>query len=377
MSALREQLEAAITQHSEPTGEVANDNVEAPQVATSTGGESAGGDVAAGTGPSGAGDGTESAAQVAQRLRDERGRFAPKLAANDNTERPKQVAGGDQGGGSAPPGPAAAPESAPAPQAETYKPPQSWKPQAREHWSKLAPEVQAEVSRREREIALALQETAEPRKFVDQFRQVVAPFEGMIRAEGGDPLGVVSNMLQTAAALRMAPPQHKAVLVANMVKSFGIPIEALDQALAGQSPGPQQATPYQPPSFDPDTIAQKVRQDVLREMDAKRAQEKLEAFRSSHEFFDDVQADMQLLIERGYAKSLDDAYNRAVQMNPDVSAAIQQRERAKAGTANPAAIQRSKAAASSVRPSPAAAPSAQPQGLREQLEAAIAATRGR
>ena len=43
------------------------------------------------------------------------------------------------------------------PAQEAAKPPQSWKPLAREKWATLAPDIQQEVLRREKETASALQ----------------------------------------------------------------------------------------------------------------------------------------------------------------------------------------------------------------------------
>jgi hypothetical protein len=373
MNDIREALSAAFdeTTESAPVAEVA----ETPP------GPAAGAREEAGEAPEGMASSGEPAAPSHQR--DEKGRFAPKAA---QTEAPKP------GGESATPAPKeAAPVATPAPQvgqpsqtpAPEAKAPQSWKPAAREHFARLPPEVQAEVVRRERETATVLQEAASARKLEAEFRQTVAPYEAMIRAEGGEPLKAVASLLQTAAALRTAPPHHKAQLVASLVKTFGVPVEALDAALVGEAPQQGQAAPeYRDPRVDQLFAQMQQAQHHRQQSLVQRSQQELETFAAGREFVDDVREEMADLLEvaakRGVALSLEDAYNRAVQLNPDISAVLKQREAAKAATNAQASTQRARAATSSVKSQPAGAPHApQSRGLRDDLEAALAAQSGR
>src|SRR5512139_2636748 len=105
-----------------------------------------------------------------------------------------------------------------------FRAPESWKPQAKEHWNKLPPDVQHEVARREREIVMTLQQTAGARKVAEQFVAAVSPFEMMIRAEGADPISATRELFGQAAILRIGTPAQKAHLVATVVKRFGVPI---------------------------------------------------------------------------------------------------------------------------------------------------------
>lgn len=321
------------------------------------------------------------------RARDEHGRFAPKTATPKAPKlasgQPKQTAPGEttDSAGAVPP-PEAKPD-APAAVAtqDALKAPQSWKATVREHWSKLPTDVQAEVARREKEISVAMQESAESRKLADNFKQTVAPFEAMIRAEGADPIKAVGSLLQTAMALRTAPPAHKAQLVANMCKSFGVPIDLLDAAISGQMPTQSQG------AVDPSQLAAQIKADLMREMQQGRQQaamqkgaQEVEAFASKAEFLDDVRHEVADLLEvsarRGQTLSLEDAYNRVVRTHPDISKVLQQREAAKQAANATASTQRARAAASSVRSQPATVQPAQSDdSIRAALEAAIAGGR--
>ncbi|AAK94382.1 hypothetical protein Mx8p47 [Myxococcus phage Mx8] len=265
--------------------------------------------------------------------------------------------------------------------------PQSWRPEVREQWAKLPPEVQKEVTRREREVQTVLSEAAQHRKTAQSFEQVVSPYMGMIQAEGQDPVKAVAGLLQTAAALRTAPPAHKAQLVAQIVHGYGVPLEMLDAALAGQAPPAAEA---QPQHFDPNQLLQQAEQRVMQRFAQQaqqgrmtEAQRSVEAFVSSGkaEFFDDVREDMQMLLQgaarRGVAMSLEDAYNRAVKMHPEVSKVLQQREQAAQANAAQASTQRARAAASSVKTAPAPTVAPKDTSVRGSLEAAWANSSGR
>ncbi|HAM41749.1 MAG TPA: hypothetical protein DCP69_10565 [Candidatus Omnitrophica bacterium] len=262
------------------------------------------------------------------------------------------------------------------------KAPQSWKPLAREKWASIPAEVQAEVARREREVTTTLQEVAKTRKEHAEFAQTVAPYMGMIQAESSTPIQAVANLLQTAAALRTAPPAHKAQLVAQLVKQFGVPIDALDAALSGQAmPQGQAQQQYRPPE-DTAKIVEQVIAKRLEAVQASRAEKELSTFADSHEFFADVREDMADLIEvasrRNVAMTPEQAYTRAIALHPEIGDVLKQRDSAKASATAQATTQRAKAAASSVKSSPAAGGNAaQPRGIREQLEAAAATLSGR
>jgi len=294
--------------------------------------------------------------------------------------------GGDKPGQSAP---AVPPESTPsAPKVPEVKAPQSWKPALREHWAKVPPEIQAEVVRREREVQSALQEASEAKRTAGAFQQVLSPYMGMIQAEGQDPIKAVAGLLQTAAALRTAPPAHKAALVAQIITGYGISTEDINAVLQGQQPA--QGQPQAPQHFDPEAIArqaeERVRQSFAqqaRQHQMRQADNELQAFISSGkaEFFEDVKHIMGSLMAAAHdakiSLTLEDAYAQAVAMSPDLKPVLQQRSESAQRASQVAAAQRAKAAASSIKTTPAPIAAAAPATMRGDIEAAIAKASGR
>jgi hypothetical protein len=231
------------------------------------------------------------------------------------------------------------------------------------------------VDRREREMQAGLQEGAAERKLGQTYRETLAPFEGHIRASGGDPQQVVSGLLQTFYNLDRGSPQQKAAILANMFKAYNVPVEDFAAAIDG-SGQPQQ---HQPAHIDPRTIAEQVERQVMerfqrqqQEQAVQRANQELADFSAKHEFFDTVRETMGGLISAKIAQNYEDAYAKACKLHPDVAPVIAQREAAKAATAQNAATQQARAAASSVKSRPAGFSSSTPQdSVRAALEAAI------
>ena len=370
MSSIREALEAAFDEHAEetPDGGV-QEREEKPAKVTPNDGAGAN---------DGAGDNVEAIAK-------ERPAKAVKSVANEppgtkeSSPPAQQTATTGQ-----------APTVAQQGNAQAIRAPVSWRPELREKFGALPPEVQAEVNRRENEINQGMRQTAEARQYAGRLQQIVQPYEAMIRAEGGDHFTAVDSLLKTAYHLRTAPPQVKAQMVAQMIRQHAVDINMLDQALSGLVKGQQQA-----PVNDPmmaylqqelapmkqffNQAQQRIHQSS--QQATQEAAQSIEQFASDpkNEFFEDVRGIMADIIDQhqrvGQQISLSDAYTRATLAHPTIAPLVMNRQM----TAN--AAQRSKAAtrarnASASLPSggaPAGAADSQvtrPKSVRSAIEAA-------
>jgi hypothetical protein len=303
------------------------------------------------------------------RTRDEHGRFAAK----ETAEAAHPGARPDPAAGSPAVEPGAEPPAA-------LKPPISWKALAREAWAELPAAVQAEVSRREREIDQRLNESAEMRKMGERLAQVAEPFREFIAAEGSDPVTAAHNMFQTAAQLRVGTPGQKAQLIAHLVNQFGVDVQLLDRSLAGQGI-PQQAMQPQQPLHDPrldQLLAARAVARAAKDAEVQaNADQEVASFGEGHEFFEDVREVMADLVEsaqrRGQNLSLEQAYEKACRIDDGISAILSQRAQAQAAATTQQRTAAARRAASSVRGNPAGAPPSDGSALsrREAILAAM------
>ncbi len=219
---------------------------------------------------------------------------------------------------------------------KSYAAPASWKPAVREHWEKLPPEVQEEVTRRETEIQRGLQQACGHRRVAEEYMNVIRPYQHLIQAQNSTPAAAITSMMQTAAQLTMGSPAQKAQLIAEIIGNYAIDVEILDGVLSGQDIGPEHS-----PIMD--HIDQRLaplndfmnRFQGYQEQDStaivEQANQDLSMFQSEtdHEFYEDVREEMADLMElgarRGRVVTLQQAYDAACQNTPEVKKVIDHR----------------------------------------------------
>ena len=160
--------------------------------------------------------------------RDEKGRFAEKAVAAQETSPP------------------------PEPADPLANAPSSWKPAAKAIWANLPPEVREEAHRREQDYFKGYEQVKPDAELGKQIRTAAEPFRQMFEAEGGNPAGAFGDYLRTAAILRTGTPEQKRQIVNRLEQQFNIP------------PKEQQGEVYIPPEV------QQVQTELQRIQQAQR-----------------------------------------------------------------------------------------------------------
>jgi hypothetical protein len=209
------------------------------------------------------------------------------------------------------------------------KAPASWTPAAREGWNDLPDAIKQQVSKREGEIARALEDGKENRKTGERFSQVTSQFASVLAAEGAqDPVTGVHELMKVVATLQSGSPQQKAEKIAGFISHYGVPIDALDNLLAGNT-----AAPVNDPMRQMLDDRLKPVDNLLQRMDQAERQRNYDAnqkaisevttFKAANEFYTDVQNDMADMVEmaekRGITMPLQEAYDKACALHPEIS----------------------------------------------------------
>lgn len=263
--------------------------------------------------------------------------------------------------------------------------PASWRKEAKGEWAAVPLHIRQEVHRRELEINRALQESTQARQNYDQIQQVVAPFTARLNSLNATPVQAIDTLLRADYTLATAPKEQRAQFMAKLIRDYDIDIAALDAAIVG---GRQPQATQQP---DITQIIQQQLQQALAPIYQERQQTQQAqqaqvtqtveqmSLDPKYPYFEDVREDMADLMEinsrRGIYISLEQAYNKAIQMNPDVSAQVQRQATMTQANQQHLQAQKAKVAASSVTGAPAGGGSQQHVGdgsLRGDLEAALA-----
>jgi hypothetical protein len=275
----------------------------------------------------------------------------------------------------------------------TNRAPSSWTNEAREGWNTVPLPIRQEILKREKEVTDVLGQSASARQLMENLHNVVAPHMPRIQANRIHPLDTIKNLLEADNLLATADQPRRAGFLAKIIKDYGIDVEELDKALAGQLQG--RGNPNQ-------EIAQAVQQAIgplltpiqnwQREQAANALREQEEASKivqrmeldPKYEFFGEVRdymADiMDIYTKRGLAISPEEAYNKAIQTHPEISRVVQERTEQEAAKT---ALSRGTEAARKARIAGSSVGSSAPLGgspsgngsmsLRDTIEAAFTA----
>jgi len=199
-----------------------------------------------------------------------------------------------------------------------------------------------------------------------------------------DVLTATQNLMNLASRLRFGTPPEKAQLAAQIIRTYGVDIETLAAALDNQ-PMPQQQQQrqgmYQDPRVDQLLGELNAAKQARAEAAQREAVNEVEQFGAGREFFEDVREDMADILEFAARRKIDlpleQAYERACALNPDIAKVIEGRRKAAAAGTAQQSTQRARAAASSVKVTPSGVSTPDPGDLRSAIEAAIEAADGR
>lgn len=195
--------------------------------------------------------------------------------------------------------------------------PKTWRKEAAAHWESLPAPVQAEIAKREQDMFKGIEGYKQEAAIGTAFRQVIEPYLPILQQHGIDAGQHVSGLLQAHHILATGAPEQKLAMLQAVAQQFGIPLEAAD-------PDNQ---PYQ----DPQIEALQARINQLESMHQRQEQftqqqtlasleSQVAAFaaKPEHQYFDEVSGVMQELLRGGVAKTLDEAYDKAVYLHPEV-----------------------------------------------------------
>ena len=259
------------------------------------------------------------------------------------------------------------------------KAPASWAPAAREAWKDIPEAARAQIAKREGEINKFQNEGAANRKTGEAFQGIADRYAQVIAAEGApNALIGVEELVKTVATLRMGSAQQKAQKVAGFIEHYGIDIRILDDMLSGKPAGGNPAPAGgQPPPLDP-RVQQLIdsQEADRRAANFKKNQDAISevgAFKQNNEFYADVQNDMADMVEmaekRGYVMPLQEAYDKACALNPEVARVLKKRADDAALFEGTQTLEAKRDAASSINGKQGGGAVAGDMSMRQQIEA--------
>ena len=302
-------------------------------------------------------DAVEQESQPEARTRDEAGKFtsAPAKTTNAAPEAPSEVE---------PP--------------VWKRPPASWKKEVHELWNTADDRLKEYAYQREEQMRRGVEPLLSKAQFADAMQTAIEPYMNTIRGLGISPDKAVSALMQADHILRNSAPEHKLQYFQQLAGQYGIDLSGL---AGGQAQAPQTyAMQYAPILNEINNIRGEINGWKQQQESAQNAAmlNEINAFANKAEHFEEARPTMISLLQGGLAQSLEEAYDKAIRLDPELFERIQQAQQAQAEAKKSAELNRAakaaRAAAVSVRsstPGINTAPKAQDRRtlLAEQFDA--------
>jgi len=197
-------------------------------------------------------------------------------------------------------------------------PPATWRKEAAELWANLDPRVRAEIHKREADIFRGLDTYKADATFAKSVQSVLAPFKHIIDQYQIDPVKQIGGLVSTHYALATASPERRAEMFKQLAKDYGIDLGTAQPADADNAPyiDPQVKALQEEISG----LKSRLERQDQRQLSVVKAETEKEvaafAADKAHQYFDEVANDIAQLLQSGAAKSLKDAYEKAIWANP-------------------------------------------------------------
>ena len=269
---------------------------------------------------------------------------------------------------------------------EKLDPPSHWASEDKELFSGQPKEVQEWLLNRhksmEADYTRKTQELAETRRYKEQVDGLLNPYRQQFAMQGMDDVGAIRYLVSWKQYLDTNPQQAIQALARDYGVSFDQtqPDEDVDPAIAALNREINGMKAQEAQRAQQAQLAQQ--QALTQQVDAFR-NTKDETGNPKYPHFDTVRADMAVLIQGGKAQGLEDAYESAVRLHPDIfdaslrekiakeQAGKSEEAKRKAETEKKAKAAKAKKAASGVKSGSASVQKDAPKTLRDEILAAM------
>lgn len=195
----------------------------------------------------------------------------------------------------------------------TLKAPSSWRPEVAAKWASIDPDVRAEIERRESNYHEGIKQYQTAANLGHSFHTIAKEYVDDLESRGINALDVVNNFFQIDKVLTHGTNEEKLNAFIQLARHSGINFDG-----SGNYEFQDQTTNELKQEIQ--TLKQQLSQINNRELSKTKEQyiQEVNAFASnpSNKHFNTVAPIMERLIKSGSAKTLEEAYNLALNEHP-------------------------------------------------------------
>lgn len=197
--------------------------------------------------------------------------------------------------------------------------PKTWTKEALESWATIPPRAQQEILKREEDFLKGITQYKDRAEIGDRYDSAVAPYKPILQAENIDPVQMFQSFAANHYILSRGTEAQKLELAANMIAGYNIDFNKLISFI-----GDHIIEPADPRVAALEAEVRELRkgQETRQQQDLTATTERLSAEITAfaqdpaHPYFNELVDDISKLFETGQATNLQEAYDKAVYLNP-------------------------------------------------------------
>jgi hypothetical protein len=220
----------------------------------------------------------------------------------------------------------AQPKEPSAPASTLRAPPPGWSKESKDFYNSLPPDhpLRKDVEKREDEVSNGFKTYGDKTKRFEEIESVLSPHRAGYQQHGLNDAQAINSLFAWENSFRN--PATRAIAFQNLARAWNFDLSTLAQP-SQPAQGDTGQQPPQQPVADPriDTVVQE-----LNEIRAGQMQREIASFSQGKPHFEAVRQIMGQLLNGGAAQTMDEAYQKALKLHPEVSALIEKEASEKA-----------------------------------------------
>lgn len=208
------------------------------------------------------------------------------------------------------------------------RPPASWKREYHEAWQNADPAMQEYAWQREEQMRAGLEPFQAKAQYADQMQQIMQPYMQTIQGLGIQPHQAVEALMRADHVLRTANHEDRIAYFGNLAQQYGLNLNQIGE-LPQQSPVDQTIYSLQ---NELNSVRGEVSGMRQQQEEAQNAAlyGQIDKFAQNAEHFEEARGTMAQLLQGGFAHDLQDAYDKAVRLDPNLFEVVMQSRQASA-----------------------------------------------
>jgi hypothetical protein len=206
--------------------------------------------------------------------------------------------------------------------------PRTWRADAAAEWAKIPPVVQAEINKREEDMFHGLEAYKQDAGFGKTIQRVLSPYADVLAQHKIDPITHINTLMNAHYNLSQGAMPARVEALQRIMADCGITIDHLTGLAEGSRVDPEVATLRERLNALESGVQQQTQAQYQASLEQNQAKVNTFAADPKNVHFDAVSNDIVTLLKTGTCKTLEEAYEKAVWMNPITRAAEQARQQA-------------------------------------------------